>query len=186
MRNVLDCINAFIPLLSTEYELVLGRKGVSVTLRISFDKKDCFHLMGLQYLVDRPELSRDRGRVFDEIADGTITIEKIESSDFYNKIEQRVHFLPLLEQMIDAEKASTSLREVVDGIQAIADSAKKIKEISIEQADSMEQVEATAERIAEVVQNNSAAAQETSATSEELTAQATTLSGMVSVFKLRQ
>ena len=78
-----------------------------------------------------------------------------------------------------AEKASTSLREVVDGIQAIADSAKKIKEISIEQADSMEQVEATAERIAEVVQNNSAAAQETSATSEELTAQATTLSGMV-------
>ena len=54
-----------------------------------------------------------------------------------------------------AEKASTSLREVVDGIQAIADSAKKIKEISIEQADSMEQVEVTAERIAEVVQNNS-------------------------------
>ena len=85
MRNVLDCINAFIPLLSTEYELVLGKKGVSVTLRISFDKKDCFHLMGLQYLVDRPELSRDRGRVFDEIADGRITIEKIESSDFYNK-----------------------------------------------------------------------------------------------------
>lgn len=57
--------------------------------------------MGLQYLVDRPELSIDRGRVFDEIADGTITIEKIELSDFYNKIEQRVHFLPLLEQMID-------------------------------------------------------------------------------------
>ena len=32
MRNVLDCINAFIPLLSTEYELVLGRKGVAVTI----------------------------------------------------------------------------------------------------------------------------------------------------------
>lgn len=102
MRNVLDCINAFIPLLSTEYELILGRKGVAVTLRISFDKKDCFHLMGLQYLIDRPELSRDRGKVFDEITDGIITIEKIESSDFYNKIEQRVHFLPLLEQMIDS------------------------------------------------------------------------------------
>ena len=102
MRNVIDCINAFIPLLSTEYKLVLGRKGVAVTLRILFDKKDCFHLMGLQYLVDRPELSRDRGKVFDEIADGTVTIEKIESSAFYKKIEQRVHFLPLLEQMIDS------------------------------------------------------------------------------------
>ena len=38
-----------------------------------------FHLMGLQCLIDRPELSRDRGKVFVEIADGTITIEKIES-----------------------------------------------------------------------------------------------------------
>jgi len=55
---------------------------------------------------------------------------------------------------------------------------EKIKEISIEQA--------AEERIAEVVQNNSDVAQETSATSEELTAQATTLSDMVSVFKLRQ
>lgn len=26
MRNVIDCINAFIPLLSTEYELVLAEK----------------------------------------------------------------------------------------------------------------------------------------------------------------
>ena len=53
---------------------MLGRKGVAVTLRILFDKKDCFHLMGLQYLVDRPELSRERGKVFDEIADGTIKV----------------------------------------------------------------------------------------------------------------
>lgn len=84
-----------------------------------------------------------------------------------------------------AEKASASLREVVEGIQTIADSARKMKEISIEQANSMEQADVAAERISEVVQNNSAAAQETSATSEELSAQATTLSSMVSVFKLR-
>ena len=30
---ILDCINAFILLLSTEYELVLGRKGVAVIER---------------------------------------------------------------------------------------------------------------------------------------------------------
>ena len=53
---------------------------------MGFDKKDCFHLMGLQYLIDRPELSRDRGKVFDEIADGTITIKKIESSAILNKL----------------------------------------------------------------------------------------------------
>ena len=38
-----------------------------MTLRLIFDKKDCFHLMGLQYLRDRPELNRDCGKVFDEI-----------------------------------------------------------------------------------------------------------------------
>lgn len=102
MRNIRDCVSAFLPLLNTEYEIVLGRKGVSVTLRITFDKKDCFHLMGLQYLIDRPELNRDRGKVFDEIVAGSITTRQVESSDFYKKIEERVNFLPLLEQLLDS------------------------------------------------------------------------------------
>ena len=101
MRTAVDCVTAFFTLLSTEYELILGRKGVSVTLRLAFDKKDCFHLMGLQYLRDRPELNRDRGKVFDEIMNGTIKLEQIQTSDFYGKIEKRIHFLPLLENMID-------------------------------------------------------------------------------------
>lgn len=84
-----------------------------------------------------------------------------------------------------AGKASESLREVVEGIQMVANSAKKMKEISMEQAGSMEQADVAVERIAEVVQNNSAAAQETSATSEELNAQATELNGLISVFTLR-
>lgn len=102
MRNIRDCVSAFLPLLNTEYEIVLGRKGISVTLRITFDKKDCFHLMGLQYLIDRPELNRDRGKVFDEIVAGSITTRQVESSDFYKKIEERVNFLPLLEQLLDS------------------------------------------------------------------------------------
>ncbi len=102
MRNIFDCVTAFLPLLNTEYEIVLGRKGVAVTLRITFDKKDCFHLMGLQYLADRPELNRDRGKIFDEIVAGKITAEQAEASVFYKKIEERVHFLPLLQEMIDS------------------------------------------------------------------------------------
>lgn len=102
MRNVKDCVDAFLPLLNTEYVIVLGRKGISVTLHLIFDKKDCFHLMGLQYLEDRPEINRDRGKIFDEIVEGKLSVEKIESSDFYKKIEQRVHFLPLLEKLLDS------------------------------------------------------------------------------------
>ena len=102
MRTVVDCVSSFIPLLSTEYEIVLGRKNVAVKLIVTFDKKDCFHLMGLQYLTDRPELRRDRGKIFDEIQNGIIKRENIESSDFYHKIQDRVHFLPLLEKMLDS------------------------------------------------------------------------------------
>ena len=102
MRTVVDCVASFIPLLSTEYEIVLGRKNVAVKLIITFDKKDCFHLMGLQYLTDRPELRRDRGKIFDEIQNGIIKRENIESSDFYHKTQDRVHFLPLLEEILDS------------------------------------------------------------------------------------
>lgn len=102
MRNITDCINAFVPLLHTEYEIILGRKGVAVTIRLAFDKKDCFHLMGLQYLKDYPELNRDRGKIFDELAKGIISVDKLEASVFYHKIKERINFLPLLEDILDS------------------------------------------------------------------------------------
>ena len=74
-------MDSFASLLDTEYQLILGRKGEAVSLKITFDNKDCFHLMGLQYLTDRPELSRDRGKIFDEIKTRVLTKEQIESSD---------------------------------------------------------------------------------------------------------
>lgn len=85
----------------------------------------------------------------------------------------------------NAVKVSDSLTEVVEGVRMVADSAKRMKEVSLEQAESMEQADAAVAKIAEVVQSNSAAAEETSATSEELNAQATVLGDLVSVFILR-
>lgn len=102
MHNIYDCIDAFISLLDTKYFFVLGRKGVSVMLNISFDKKDCFHLMGLQYLKDRAELRRDRGKVFDGIKERKITAEQVEASEFYGKIADRVDMLPMLEDLFDS------------------------------------------------------------------------------------
>lgn len=85
----------------------------------------------------------------------------------------------------NAVKVSESLNEVVAGIQMVAESANKMKAVSLNQAESMDQADAATAKIAEIVQNNSAAAEETSATSEELTAQATSLGGLVSKFTLR-
>lgn len=101
MRNVYDCVVAFEKLLNKEYHLILGRKGIAVSLQINFDKKECFHLMGLQYLTDRPELFRDREKIFDSIRSRRITAEQLQSSDLYHKIADRVDMLPLLESVID-------------------------------------------------------------------------------------
>ena len=73
MNNIYDCIDSFTSLLDTEYHLILGRKSISLSLTISFNKKDCFHLMGLQYLKDKPNLSRDRSEIFDKIKERKIT-----------------------------------------------------------------------------------------------------------------
>ncbi len=104
MHNIYDCVDSFTSLLDTQYYLILGRKNLSVTLQIAFDKKDCFHLMGLQYLTDRPELSRDRGKIFDEIKERKLTVLHIESSAFYYKIAERVNMLTNLEEIFDCNE----------------------------------------------------------------------------------
>ncbi len=91
MRNVYDCVVAFEKLLNKEYHLILGRKGIAVSLV----KKNAFILMGLQYLTDRPELFRDREKIFDSIRSRRITAEQLQSSDLYHKIADRVDMLPL-------------------------------------------------------------------------------------------
>ena len=102
MHNVYDCVEAFEKLLDKEYHLVLGRKNTAVSLQINFDKKEGFHLMGLQYLTDRPELVRDRGKIFDAIRERQIMAEHLQSSDLYYKIADRIDMLPFLESMIDS------------------------------------------------------------------------------------
>ena len=102
MHNIYSCVDSFTSLLNVQYLFILGRKGTSIPLRICFDKKDCFHLMGLQYLTDRPKLSRDRGKIFDEIKQRKISTLQIESSHFYPKISSRIQMLPYLEELFDS------------------------------------------------------------------------------------
>lgn len=81
-------------------------------------------------------------------------------------------------------KTVVALQEVIEGIRALADSAQQSRELSAEQATTMEQVQQGIIQIADVVQNNSASAEETSATSEELSAQSQNLKAMVDQFIL--
>lgn len=85
-----------------------------------------------------------------------------------------------------AERATISMKAVVDGIKVIADSSKVLSESSKDQARAMEEAEKGVSQISEVVQANSAASEECSATSEELSAQAENLNELVNNFKLRE
>lgn len=78
----------------------------------------------------------------------------------------------------------TGLGEVIDGIRLLAQSSKDTSTRSIEQAETIKQIQLGIEQISNVIQSNSAAAQETSATSEELLAQAESLKELVTQFKL--
>lgn len=84
-----------------------------------------------------------------------------------------------------AQSAAISLAEVVEGVNMIAESSKRLSDISAEQALAMQQAEAGIDRISEVVQSNSATAEESSATSEELAAQATAMNDLVGRFQLK-
>lgn len=128
----------------------------------------------------------DAGRGFAVVADQIRTLAEQSAKsavDSRTLIEASIHEVGEGNRI--AADASESLKEVVDGVQAIAESAKKMSDVSKGQASGMEQADVAIARIAEVVQANSATSEETSATSEELTAQAVTLSDMVAKFKLR-
>lgn len=93
---------AFQRLLDVKYKIVLGKKGKLSEFCINFDKNDFFHLIGLQYLKDIPQLKTSRSRVFDLIIEEKITQQSIAKSAFYNKISQRIKDFTLLEAVLDS------------------------------------------------------------------------------------
>ena len=83
-----------------------------------------------------------------------------------------------------AERAASSIENVVQGIEKIAVSSKNVSSIAADQAVAMKQAEEGVNQISEVVQSNSATAEESSATSEELSAQAICLDELIGKFIL--
>ena len=83
------------------------------------------------------------------------------------------------------ENTMESIGTVLANMEAFAEMASGAAEASKVQVDMLKQVELGMDQINMVVQNNSATAEETSAVSQELSAQATSLDGMVSKFILK-
>ncbi|MCR4821533.1 MAG: hypothetical protein K5873_01510 [Treponema sp.] len=102
MNSILDAVKNFSRLLNVEYEIILAKKEKQVTLHISFEKNHFYHLAGLQYLTDIHELDNQRKIVFNRILSESISEKRIESSQFYYKIKERIHYLAQLESIFDS------------------------------------------------------------------------------------
>ncbi|MBQ8803750.1 MAG: hypothetical protein IJZ53_08965 [Tyzzerella sp.] len=96
------CALGFNILLKHKYHFILGRKGKIKEFTISFDKSDFHHLAGLHKLKDNAKVQYGkRADIFDSILTGEITLEQIQKSEFYNKMENRIEPLCCLEEMLD-------------------------------------------------------------------------------------
>lgn len=101
MDELYQCAAVFHNLLDVEYRIIIGRKGKSVIIDLAFDRKDFFHLIGLQHLKDLPNLRTDRGKIFNQILTRQITIDQIQKSSFFSKIEKRISCFLHIENMLD-------------------------------------------------------------------------------------
>ena len=101
MDKLRECAVVFNNLLNFQYNIVLGRKGVRRDICLTFNKIDFHHLVGLQYLTDRPQLNRDREKIFNKILNNEITYSHINGSDLFYVIENRILSFVYIEQLLD-------------------------------------------------------------------------------------
>ena len=105
MSDILQAAQSYKQLLDVEYQIVLGRKSKTLSLSIFFDENQFFHLAGLQYLEDIPDIFRSKREIiFEKILKGAITQKQLESSKFFPDIADRIKYLSFLETIMDSNK----------------------------------------------------------------------------------
>ena len=104
VTDIQSACHAFNNLLHFEYEICLAKKKTLVKIHLHFQKKDFHHLAGLHYLKDRPELRSDREKLFDKILADDDFSTRIQKSDNYPKIKDRVFYLAKLEEFLDSDE----------------------------------------------------------------------------------
>ena len=134
VMEVITALRKYNSFLDTEYELVLGRKGKSKALTITFDKTCWFHVGGIHYL-DDTDINQNRRSIetfYDEIMSGLITEDYFKKSERYEDITDRLELLSRLDEIIEGldnksvciyafSKARTKFYTTIDGNYLILD-----------------------------------------------------------------
>lgn len=80
MDTLQACAKAFENLLPIKYHILIGRKGKSVDLTVSFEAVEFHHLVGLHKLHDLRIARANREKVFSRILSGDITLEDVKGA----------------------------------------------------------------------------------------------------------
>lgn len=100
-ETLLACVQAFDNLIRSKYQIHLGRAGKIATFTITVEKEDCYHLMGLHYLLDRID-NRNRGKIFDDLLTDPKYRHRIASSAHWTEeLSHRVACAAVLERLLD-------------------------------------------------------------------------------------
>ncbi len=86
----------------------------------------------------------------------------------------------------EAKKTSESLTVIVGGIRQVSEIVSRIADMSVEQAESIKQINTGVNGIGRIVQENSSASEEFAGAAQELNSQAEMMTQLVSGFKIRR
>lgn len=101
MDGLLTCAKAFEDLLPVKYHIIIGRKGKSVDLTVSFEAVEFHHLVGLHKLHDLRLSRASREKVFSQILSGQITLDDIKKSRYFCNIQNRLEPFQKIEALFD-------------------------------------------------------------------------------------
>lgn len=96
MNTLKDCLSIYLKLMKKDYYITLEN---GVKIKVYFEKKNFYHLLGLHKLTDIAILRNSPTMVFKNICNGKITHKKIIKSVHFDKIENRFkyfHYLPIM------------------------------------------------------------------------------------------
>lgn len=94
---------AFRKLLDVKYEIIIGRKGKTSKIILSFSETEYVHLIGLHKLIDNDFIrTASRKKVFDYALNGRITYDGLTKSKNFNSIKERIDCFEYLESMLDS------------------------------------------------------------------------------------
>lgn len=103
MDHLLQCAKNFERLTHFQYRIIVGRKGRTLELKITFSVTDFHHLAGLHKLVDISKVNAGKREVlFRKILSGEIDEKLLQESCYYLKMRSRLYSLQQLEEFLDS------------------------------------------------------------------------------------